>query len=336
MLKIKDYFKFLVVLVAVFVVSNLAAQDIDDAKNLAREGKTALDAEQFDVAALKMEESIDILEDLWEEEEDEEAEAMMKKLKQMMPNIYLKAGLALATQGELDEAIKTLEKCNSSASSMNMTDVLSKSQGLMSKIYLSIAGDQYTNATADESNTDMDLLNKSLENSSKAIEMDPASIDAYRLKVGILLITEDGAALAETVRALQTVNGKTAEKNEISLMASTYFYNEGLKAKQSTNYEAAIEKLNLCIEFDKQNTDAYYLLTFIFNAQSEWEKAIAIANEGLLYEKPDKQDRLYFELGTAYYKTGDKSAACDAYSKVVSGKFSDRAKYEMKEVVKCD
>jgi tetratricopeptide (TPR) repeat protein len=335
MLRLQNYFKFFALLAVVMISAGLNAQTLSDATALVKEGQAAMGEEKIDVAVQKFEEAIVICEDLYEEEEDMETEALMEQIKPTLPGLCYKAGLSLAKSKDLEGSLEYLDKAMSYAEEYNSPSDKEKAAALASKIHYSTGGAKYKAAVKD-GNKNQEMLDAAIIDLDKAIEMDPNNLSAYKLKTGILIMQEKDDELASTTKKVMDVRGNISDRDAIIDKTAAYFYNKGGKAKQSSNYSEALDNIKKSLEFDSENTEAYYVMATVYNAQKKWDEAISSANEGLKYESAVNQARFYFELGTAYFGKGDKASACDAYSKASTGDYKENAEYQKKYVVKCD
>ena len=137
------------------------------------------------------------------------------------------------------------------------------------------------------------------------------------------------------IAAAEAANDAESKEKFVQFVGN-HFFNEGVIAKQTSEYEKALKNTLISLDFNPENADAYFLLTTIYNAQSDWDKAISAAKEGLKYETNGNQARFNYELGNAYYGKGDNAAACEAYSKAAVGEYTENANYQMEHVVKCN
>ena len=134
------------------------------------------------------------------------------------------------------------------------------------------------------------------------------------------------------------INANDENRDKAVATTANYFLKEGATAKQSADYDKAIKQLNTSLEFDDNNTEAYYLLATIYNTQKNWDKAIEAAKSGLSRESSggDESARFNYELGNAYFESGDKEQACNAYTKAAVGSYAENANYQIEHVVKCN
>lgn len=313
-----------ILLCAVTVVS---AQSMEEAKALYNEGVTANANDDMETAVLKFEECIDMCQILYEEEESVEAEDLMLTLQQSVPKMYLQISQKKAQEKDYNGSLKSALKAKETAEEAGNDDIAEKAAVITTKIYYSYGLSNYKAKKFDEAISYLD----------KAIEQDENYFKAHYLKVVILKDKGDEAGLKAATKAAMNASDKSDDTRKKTIdYTANYFYNEGVKAKQATNYDDAINNLNSSLEFNVENTDCYYLLASIYNSKEDWTSAIEAAQKGLSYANESEKARFNYELGNAYFGSGDNASACDAYSKAAVGDYAESAKYQMEHVVKCE
>jgi tetratricopeptide (TPR) repeat protein len=324
-----NFFKIIGVFALACLFNVLAAQTIDDAKTLYNEGGTAMQQGDLELAISKFVECNSICSTLYEEEEDEEAEELMYSVQQNIPKLYYQMSAEKLQAGQIDAGIELALKAKESGEEYGDSDIVEKVDNLLPQVYYKLGVNLYKEKNYDGALAALD----------KAIVMNPNYSNAYYIKVVIYKGQDDDEKMIEASKkgieaARAENNSKTEEK--ITSLAGAHFLKKGNEAKESTNYDEATKLLNISAEFDPENPTTYFLLAVIYNSQQEWDKAIASANEGLKYEEASNMARFYYELGNAEFGKGDKTAACEAYSKAATGDYLEHANYQMEHVVKCN
>ena len=97
----------------------------------------------------------------------------------------------------------------------------------------------------------------------------------------------------------------------------------------------AIALLNNALKYSQSSPNTYYLLALANNKLKKWTATIDAAQKGLALEGVDVS-ALNFELGKAFEGKGSAANACAAYKKVKTGPNVDAAKFQIKEVLKCN
>ena len=325
---IQMYFRIIISLSMIFLVSGISAQTLDEATTLYNEGGTAVQEGNIELAIQKFNDCISICKTLYEEEEDMDAESLMTSIQEKLPKLYFQLSVNKLKEKDISTGLEYAIKAKELSEEYGDSETLNKSVELLGKVYYSIGLSKYKAQELDEALVQLD----------KAIAEDN-NLKAHNLKLVILKDKAEDVLLIEAskaaVAAAEAANDFEYKDKFIQFVA-TYFYNAGVLAKQSSDYDTAIKKLLTSLDFNAENSDAYYLLAAIYNSRSDWDNAINAANEGLKYVINGSQAKFYYELGNAYYGKGDNDAACEAYSNAAVGEYTENAKYQMEQVVKCN
>ena len=328
MREIQKYFRITGCLLVFILVSSVSAQTLDDAKTLYNEGGTAVQEGNIELAVQKFNEAMDICSKLYDEEEDIDAESLMISIQDKMPRLYYQLSINKLKEKDINTGLEYAVKAKEAANEYGDNETLEKSKELLGKVYYSIALSKYKAEKFDESLAELD----------KAID-ESNDLKAYNLKLVILKDQGNDESFMEAgkaaIAAAEAANDAESKEKFVQFVGN-HFFNEGVIAKQTSEYEKALKNTLISLDFNPENADAYFLLTTIYNAQSDWDKAISAAKEGLKYETNGNQARFNYELGNAYYGKGDNAAACEAYSKAAVGEYTENANYQMEHVVKCN
>lgn len=327
MSEVKNYFKVSAAIVFIFMALVVSGQTIEEAKELYNEGGNAVQEGNLELGVQKFEECVSICEILYDEEEDVEAEELMMTVQQSLPKMYLQLAQSKAKAKDFDGGLEYSIKAKESAGYVGDDDVASKASSLASKIY-------YANGYQNYKGGDMEGAVKELDGS---IGEDEKNFKSHLLKIVILKDMGNEEALITATREVMAINANDANRDKAIATTANYFLKDGASAKQSADYDKAIKQLNTSLEFDSDNTEAYYLLATIYNTQNNWDKAIEAANTGLSHENSagDESARFNYELGNAYFGMGNKEQACSAFTKAAIGSYAENANYQMEHVVKC-
>ncbi len=328
MREIQKYFRITGGLLVFILASSVSAQTLDDAKTLYNEGGTAVQEGNIELAVQKFNESMDICSKLYDEEEDIDAESLMISIQDKMPKLYFQLSINKLKEKDINSGLEYAIKAKETANEYGDNETLEKSKELLGKVYYSIALSKYKAEKFDESLSELD----------KAIN-ESNDLKAHNLKLVILKDQGNNESFIEAgkaaIAAAEAANDLESKEKFVQFVGN-YFFNEGVIAKQTSDYEKALKNTLISLDFNPDNADAYFLLTTIYNAQSDWDKAISAAKEGLKYETEGNQARFNYELGNAYYGKGDNAAACEAYSKAAVGEYTENANYQIEHVVKCN
>jgi len=328
MRRIQMYFRIIGSLLVIFLVAGVSAQTLDEARTLYNDGGSAVQEGDIELAIQKFNECISICETLYEEEEDLDAESLMITIQQKIPKLYYQLSVNKLKERDISTGLEYALKAKETSEEYGDSETLEKSIGLLGKIYYSLGLSKYK----------AENFNEALVQLDNAIAEDN-NLKAHNLKLVILKDRSDEELFIQAsktaIAAAETANN-TEYKEKFTQLVGNYFYNEGILAKQSSDYDKALQKILVSLEFNAENADAYFLLASIYNSKSDWDNAIAAASEGLKYETNGNQARFNYELGNAYFGKGDSTAACEAYSKSAVGEYTENANYQMEHVVKCN
>ena len=328
MSELKIYFRVVFSAVLMCLASFVSGQSITEARDLYNEGGTAVQEGNIELGVQKFEECVKMCEYLYDEEEDVEAEELMMTVQQSLPKMYLQLAQSKAKAKDFNSGLDYATKAKESANLVSNDDVATKAADLASKIYYASGYGKYKANKPEDAVADLD----------KSINEDEKNFKSHLLKVVILKEMGNNAALIEATKSVMAIDTKDPNRKKIISTTATHFLKEGASAKQSADYDNAIKALNTSLEFDSNNSETYYLLATIYNAQKNWDMAIEAAKSGLSLENSagDESARFNYELGNAYFGKGDKEQACSAYTKAAVGSYAENANYQIEHVVKCN
>jgi len=325
---VRNFYRIILTAVLIGFMQHVSAQSLDEARDLYNQGGQATLEGDLETAIQNFEECVAICETLYEKEEDTDAEELMLTVQQTLPKLYWQLSQNKVKEKDYNSSLEFALKAKDAANNVSETDIASKASTMASKLYYSFALRDYKAKNYTEALTYLD----------NSINENPSNFSAHLLKVVIYKDTENEKALIDATQTLVAIEGDDDSKDKAVNLTANYFYNEGVKAKQASQYEKAINYIEKSFEFNAENADAYFLLVSVYNSQKDWDKAIDAANEGLKYEDnpAEAKARFYYELGNAYVGKGDNTSACDAFNKASVGVYSENANYQINEVLKCN
>jgi tetratricopeptide (TPR) repeat protein len=317
--------RFIGILTTMIIGLNLFSQQtLNDAIQLYNEGIDVINTNP-DTALLKFSKCVEICDII-----GPEADSTKMIAKGQIALCHYKIGLNQFKQEKYEDAINSLNKAKEEAIEGNNIDLKDKCNSYIPKLYYQLSTDNYKDKAFD----------KAIENINKAIEIDPTYSKAYYLKALVLekqnkkdeMLTIIDKAI-ET--SLQINDTKTLEK--ANQKASVTYIEKGFELAKKNDYKNAIELYKKALEYDKQSVEANYQLAVAYNKIEDWAKAIESANKAIQYEENNdtKRARIYYELGTAYYKLNNIEMSCSSFKKAMFGQFIEAAKYQIEKVVKC-
>ncbi|MEQ9092180.1 MAG: hypothetical protein RIE52_13885 [Balneola sp.] len=327
--------KSLLVLFVGLLATNVFAQKThDDAVKLYNEANKQAEAKEFDKAISTYLEAAKIGEELGTPQGDD----IKSRSEQQIPKVQInKAGSMFNAFRsskqipDLDKAITEFEKTVELAKEYGDDRVMQTARGYVPQLYYQKGTMLFKREMYEEAD---DALNSAIQaNANYAQPYYTKGLVAKKISDDI------NDALRWFDQAI-AVADKT-NKGQIARQARNAAHDEllfrGAKLIEAKNYSEAIDLLNLATEYDAESADVYYRLAEAYNKQSKYDSAISNAKTALTYEKGGKTDKakIYFEMGFAYQKKGNKADACSAYTNASFGSFSAPAKHSMEFELKC-
>lgn len=311
----------------IFLVSCITlaifSQTIDDLHNTYTNGAQALKEENYN-------EAIDIFSDCLDmcEKIGTEADNYITKIEAIYPNLFYSSGMALYKEKKMDEAIARFEEGINVAREYNDEKTIEKLEKVLSQLYSAQGSKMYQAADYDSS----------IHYFNKTLEIDTGYSKAYfgkGMSYKALDDFDNMKAAFEKLFEVADEGDKNAEKAKTIL--KLHYVNNGKKAINEENYEAAVENLTASLDYDDADMNIYFYIAYSDYKLEELDACIEICNKAI--EKAGEGEseeiaNIYYQLGEASRAIGDNATACDAYAKVTSGKYIERAKRQM-DLINC-
>lgn len=260
-------------------------------------------------------------------EEGEETKTMAEI---QLPGLFYQRAMDSYKQKKYDEAIARFEETVDVAGKYNNEQIRGKAEKIIPQLY-------YIKANALMKQKEFQAA---IENFDKAIELNPVNPKAYFNKGMVYKQLDNSEKMKEAMdKAIETGLSKNDMKtvDNAEKVARNTFYNKGVKAFGTKNYDEAEGFLKTSVEYGNKSVDLFYQLGKIYNMQKNWNDAIKNVNKAIELEAGDDtaKAKLYFELATSYVGSGDTNSACEAYKKAMFGPYAENAKYQIEQVLKC-
>ncbi|MGM0588856.1 MAG: tetratricopeptide repeat protein [Bacteroidota bacterium] len=309
------------------------AQTKKDAVESYNEAFKLAKAENYSEAITVYEETIQICEQL-----GTEGDEIRKKAEGKLPRLYFrkaaesyKAFKKEQSVSNLDAAIAGFKQTREVAEKYDDAEIANRSRSFIPTLY-------YTKSIVFYKQQMFEQAGEALDN---AINANPNYAKAYYQKALVLKKQEKiDSAISMFDRAIQvamtTNDSQMVEKAQEAARDELIY--QAVNLSENKDFDEAIAKLERALEYDSESPNAHYRLAEIYNKQAKSDLAIEHANEALKYESGGKTDRakIYFELGTALKRKGNKSGACDAFEQATFGSFKQPAEHEMEYELECD
>ncbi len=253
-----SFIKVLNILIVITIALPSFAQDMDAAKKSYNEAIEAKKAEDFPLAAEKLTAALEISQEVWDMEEDEEAYDLSEQIKNILPGMYLLAGQSKIKSGSIKEGLDMLYTSKEKAADFGDSESESKASNFIARVHYKLGISKYKKKELEAALSELD----------KAIAADSSFAKSYYIKVAIYKNMGNDESLkkdaAKGIAAAKASNDNST-KAKIEKLAGSYFLKKGNEAKESSKYSEAIEELKTSLEFNETNSTAYYLLAAVYN-----------------------------------------------------------------------
>lgn len=321
---------FLLTLVVFISVVVSAQTPMDPVIAVFNDGVAKVNAGDFKTAIADFEEVLVLAESVGAPANDlkSKAQAQLPVLHYQVANAYIK-------QKKYDEAIPSLEKTIELSDLYgNNADNKAKALKYLPALLTGVGSQKYK---------DKDFP-AAIKNFDDAIKYDPSYAKAYMGK-GVVLADQfkEKEMIENLGKAIElaTASGdaKTAETSRIRLGA--YYINQGKTDledvdPEDVDYSPAVSSFEKAISFNPAATEAYYLLSVIWNKSAEFDKAIENAKKALESETDaEKIATINYELGIGYNGVAEYDLACEAFNKAMVGSIAEKATAKKEKVPGC-
>lgn len=315
---------FAVTILTTFSGKNLLAQTKEDAGNAFN---AALELSKTDMAGavVKMQDVYKMCNTI-----GADADTLKMKVATVLPVWQYNVGNNFIKAKKYSQAITAYEKSRDMAVAYADDNIKEKSESMLAKLYVNNGNNLVKAQKYDEAIVEFE----------KGVKCDPAYSKAYYYNALAYKKKGDNVKMQENmdlcIAAATKENDSVAVNAAKSAVASS-LYSEGAAAFKKKSYEESVEKLNASLAYDDSNKEVYYLLSVANNNLKKHDEAIDAANKGLALETQTaiKMARFYYVIAQAYEGKNDTQNACENYKKSAIGTYAASAKYQMKEVLKC-
>jgi len=299
-------------------------QDLNAAGAKFNEGLELDKARNYSGAIAVWQESISICEDL-----GFDAEELKATVQKKLGYTFFKEGITLYKKKKFDGAITALKSAVEVANVVGDAKTANQASTYIPKIFA-------TKGLTLMAKNDNDGALKVFD---QALEYNPKCVDAFYGR-GMTYKSMDQLDLAaesfDKVLAYGAGKKGAAKKVASSTEAAQKMFEAKAAAElQIEHNDDAIVLLNKALKYSKDSPNTFYLMALANNKLKKWDATIDAAQKGLLLAGADASS-FNFELGKAFEGKGNKASACSAYEKVTAGPNVAAAKFQIKEVLKCN
>ena len=284
--------------------------------------------------------AISLFEEALQIAEENDLSEIKERVENQLPKVYASRASAAYSEyqgnkdvASLNAAIRKFEEANEAANRFGDDQIVERTRGVIPQLYYIKGVLHFRQQNFDASD---EALNQAIQlNSNYAIayyqkalvqkRKNRSNIDSY------LQWIDRAIQVAEQVGDNSTL--ERAQNN-----ATEELVYQGVQQADQRRFDAAINLLNRALQYESSSADAHYRLAEVYNKRSNWNRATEHAQQALEFESGGVVDRakIYFELGTAYQGSGQKTQACNAFEEAAHGEFRDPSLHKMEHELKCE
>ncbi len=303
---------------------NVFAQSVDEAGQKFNAANEQFKANAFSQAVTLYEEALKIA-----KKAGPDASDLQAKIEDQLVNAYFKNGITFYKRRQFDQAIAQLRKTKALAKSIQNAKFVKLGTTYIARVYstkglVAIKKKDYANAS---------------NQFAEALKEKPDCVNALYGKVLVARgqgNMEEMMTLVNKLGSMGATNARAAKTYaKAKNVAFKTLLSNGASELQKEHVSKALGYLKDAEKYHAGNSLLFYYEAIANVKLSKWSDAIAAANKAIALAKNDKSD-MYFTLGQAYQGKGDKTNACKAFKNVVKGPNVAAAKYQIKQVLKCN
>ena len=312
-----------VCLMSVLSVINVYGQDMAAATDLYNAGATALSESNFVAAIESFNKALKMLDALSAEDRGEEGDALVKEVKELMPQLYLRHGKGLASSGEIDEAVVQLKKAIESAKIVSAEDVVDEANDLIPQLLLVDASNMLNDGN----------FEGAVKGFQKVIELQPNNSAAY-LRMGLAQsrLNNEEDAIQAFEKAAELGDADNAPRQ-----LSVIYLRRAVAASRTRAWAEVFENAKKANEYN-ESSNGHKLIGLAGVQLKRYDEAIAALDSYLLSE-PNARDRnsILYNLAVAYEAKNDNAKACGYYKQLVNdATYKQIAEYKVNTQLKCN
>jgi tetratricopeptide (TPR) repeat protein len=299
------------------------AQSLTEAGDAFNQGTAQYKAKHFAQAVQSYEKALKMCKAIGPDAAD-----LQSQVETQLGNSYFWDGIMLYKNRQFDQALNVLKKAKAFATQTNNAKIKNYAHIYIARVLSSkglslIKAKKYSDAAAQF---------------ALALKEKPDCYNAYYGKVLLAKKTNDMSAMmaaTDHLAQMAATNAKAGKRyNQAKYVTFTTLLNAGAEQLQKMNAAKALVYLNDAKKYGAANADLYYYTAVADLNLKKYDSAIAAAKKAVSMQTSEKSD-IYFILGQAYQKKGEKTAACTAFKHVVKGPNVKAAQYQIKQVLKC-
>lgn len=318
--------KIKLTLIALFIglISLTNAQDINEAGAKFNEGLELDKAKNYGGAIEAWEAAVSLCNDI-----GFDAEELKATVQKKLGYTYFKHGITQYRKKKFDIAIDALKNANEIASEIGDAKTAKSASTYIPKIYSTkgltlMAKKDYEGA--------LGIFDIALGYNAKCVDAFYGKGMTYKAMGNLDLAAE---AFDQVIEFGAGRKSSAKKVTSSTTAAQRMFEAKAASELQIEHNTEAIALLNKALKYSQSSPNTFYLLALANNKLKKWNATIDAAQKALLLEGTDAS-ALNFELGKAFEGKGSAANACAAYKKVITGPNVAAAKFQIKEVLKCN
>lgn len=311
-------------ILALLAVSLNAQPTLTDVINAFNAGAEQVNAGNFDAAIAKFEETISLADELGAEGDEMKANA-----EGQIPALHYRMALDAYKAKDIAGAIEKFESTVEACDKYGNDDLKGKSLNYIPQLCYALGNSQVKSEEFDAAQASYD----------KAIEYQPDYARAIYGKALVYKRQDDEAMMLATMEKALEVGKASGDEKTVDAANKTlkdHYLNAGKLAFQDENWDSALKNFETSLDYDAEDTDAYYLMCVVYGKQGEFEKAVEYGLKAAQYEEADDQAKIWYEVGNAYMSLVEYEKACDAFSKALVEPYLSTVKHKMDNVLNCE
>ncbi len=307
---------FLTVMVALFTMGAVAAQDLEKATEIYNNAAAAIESNKAEAINL-FEQALEMAGTL-----GEEGAEIAAQCKGILPKLYISLGKELYQEKNIEEAVAKFRKAAEVGAAFGDADVVEEANGLIPQLLMADANGL--------------LKDKNFEAAAaayqKVIDADPTNGNAH-LRKGQAL--SQLGKVDDAIKAFELAS-ENGQEEQAAKQLSNLYVKKAVECQKAKDMKGALENAQKSTQYvDNANAQKIIGMSAM---QLKQNKVAADAFEAYLAMNPNaitKDAGVVYNLGTALVALGENDKACGYFQKIAQdAKFGEGARYQITQL-KC-
>lgn len=307
---------FLTVMVALFTMGVVAAQDLEKATEIYNNAAAAIESNKAEAINL-FEQALEMAGTL-----GEEGSEIAAQCKGILPKLYISLGKELYQEKNIEEAVAKFRKAAEVGAAFGAADVVEEANGLIPQLLMADANGL--------------LKDKNFEAAAaayqKVIDADPTNGNAH-LRKGQAL--SQLGKVDDAIKAFELAS-ENGQEEQAAKQLSNLYVKKAVECQKAKDMKGALENAQKSTQYvDNANAQKIIGMSAM---QLKQNKVAADAFEAYLAMNPNaitKDAGVVYNLGMALVALGENDKACGYFQKIAQdAKFGEGARYQITQL-KC-